>query len=135
MDLGALQRAALGPYRWKRMIEKHHANDNEKSRNLTELEPISTTEMLNAWPYYDQPGITRTRWVPGGRFLLTTDKNTLRLWDAGPVGEGHHVRPRLVSVHTLGLNSPVDVHNLAVCIVDEMKLRVAVATDEQQVLV
>jgi hypothetical protein len=128
MDLGALQRAALGPYRWKRLIEKHHANDIKGVPNVTELKPISTTNLPNAWPYEHGWSTTGLYLVPGGRFLLTTRKSVLQLWDNGPVGEAHRVRSHVVAEHVLQEDAGDPMGDLTACIVDERKLRVGVVT-------
>jgi hypothetical protein len=136
MELGALQRAALGPYRWKRLIEKHHANDIEGVSNFTELEPISTTNQPSAWP--DEPLWDRTSLylVPGGRFLLTTRNISLQLWDIGPVGEARRVDSYVAAEYVLDdVDSLMRVGDLTTCIVDERKLRVGLAVINPQDLV
>jgi hypothetical protein len=93
MDLEALRHTALGPYRWRRTIENHHAYDSEESANLTELEPIATTKI---WASSSPSGGIRLLFVPGGRFLLTAVENSLRLWDVGPVGEERPLGPQIL---------------------------------------
>jgi hypothetical protein len=139
MAVRELQRAALGPYRWQRMIEEHHANDTEGSPNRTELKPISTTQVPGAWSSEAWQGVTSLRWVPGGRFLFTAERNSLRLWDTGPIGGALRVGPHLLAEQVLAApGSPdhaVNMRDLAVCVADEMKLRVALSTFEQELLV
>jgi hypothetical protein len=110
------------------MIENHHADDTEESTNLTELEPIATTKASVVWASGLPSDGIRLHFVPGGRFLLTAVVNSLRLWDVGPVGEERPLGSRIVSERALGGGYPTELVDLAAFIVDERKLRVAVAT-------
>jgi hypothetical protein len=79
--------------------------------------------------------------VPGGRFAITADIVSLRLWDLGPVGaDGKEGPARLKSkgksdclvsqcqlLDGSRLNLVVAVPDLAVCIVNQHTLRVGVA--------
>jgi hypothetical protein len=138
MDLGALQRASLGPYRWNRVIQEHHENDTEESPNLTELEPISTTKIADANQFqaslWQTKQTTRLLLVPGGRFLLVTNESSLQLWDIGPVGAAYPKGSNLISKYGLGTGNSITGHHLVVYIVDERKLRVGVATFGQEIV-
>ena len=78
MTLQELQKATLGPYRWRTNIMKHAQVASD------------VTGTVNWEPRHEKGidleiGAERQELylVPGGRFLITSDVNCLRLWDLG----------------------------------------------------
>ena len=128
MDLEGLQLAALGPYRWGRMIQNYHADD---SWSTDDLEPVATAKATAVWAPHLQLHEAMLHLVPGGRFLLTATPGTLKLWDLGPTGKALSTHPHIVSElewesRTDGVYPP-EVSDLTAYIVDERKLRVVLA--------
>ncbi|KAF6748707.1 hypothetical protein DFP72DRAFT_819918 [Ephemerocybe angulata] len=88
MDTRQLFQAAMGPYRFKSLIDgtgsfAGHAED------APALSPARGPFALHNVPVLAGPGASYL--VPGGRFFLTFDCKVLALWDFGLVGNVTHV--------------------------------------------
>jgi len=85
LDVGRLQRIALGPLRWQGLLKTcTHASQASRTECPTRL-PKSTYKMrLNGRVEGEQLLL-----VPGGRFMLyeNVSRKTLKIWDLGLPGD------------------------------------------------
>ncbi|KAJ3509558.1 hypothetical protein NMY22_g16252 [Coprinellus aureogranulatus] len=113
MTAAHLQRIALGPYLWARLVERHAvcAEDlTEQSKPITHVSATSTATMMLRRMH--DPNFM----VPGGRFLVVLrnrqpwtpqetglDSPVLELWDMGVSGTSLKPEPILISQTDTGL--------------------------------
>ncbi|KAF5338877.1 hypothetical protein D9611_008794 [Ephemerocybe angulata] len=124
MSLTELQRAALGPYRWARLL-KRKANPSIRTESTRLLKPLKE----NNHPLGVAPNSLQFL-VPGGRFLFIAQRHSLDLWDLGVVGRQPLEASTLIArVHTAPPSraSALGLDGLAVIPLDDTTLRVAVA--------
>ncbi|KAF6757439.1 hypothetical protein DFP72DRAFT_234275 [Ephemerocybe angulata] len=126
MNIGELQRAALGPHRWSKLLERNALPLVDKKSGPL-LEPL----VENDYPF----GITtasRQFLVPGGRFLVIASRESLGIWDLGTPGRPITSPPPLIareSLATLPEHSEMSLglHGLEVVPVNDDTIRIAVA--------
>lgn len=128
MTLEHLQRAAMGPYRFKTLVERN-ATFAGHAEDAPDLNPAYDVRSSTEAAPMAKAGCSYL--VPGGRFLFTFNCKELVLWDLGIVGSNQKVKAPLIRLAQvqfkagafLGMTKGV----LAVSAVAEDKLRVAVA--------
>ncbi|KAF6752211.1 hypothetical protein DFP72DRAFT_457443 [Ephemerocybe angulata] len=102
MTVAAIQRCALGPYVFKRMVHRHSSvvARMESAQSLMKnpaTKPVDVTARIKFrnQPKPDGSG-TGVFLVPGGRFMVTFDGDALTLWDVGVAG-GPPTKPSQVT--------------------------------------
>lgn len=122
MDTFRLQRASMAPTRFARLLESYSHDDYV----VPPIEPIHTTSVDIGKPVPTEKHFL----VPGGRFLITANPQTIDLWDLGAPDRAALERPALVARAKIGadLPGPVGSTQLAVEIqsVDTLKILVVV---------
>lgn len=93
MGIEELQRASLGPLRWRRLVQKHAV----LVRDLEDAVPLPVKQSSDElWPYWMALSL-----VPGGRFLAMINGNRdfrrLEMWDLGLPGQGPQPNPVLLA--------------------------------------
>lgn len=87
MGLAQLQRAALAPDRWTRLIDHNSVSSNDLRLSSEGIQPVSSIDTsLRSHPDHT----SRLFLVPGGRILFSIDSSGqyIDLWDIGvPGGE------------------------------------------------
>ncbi|KAJ2915563.1 hypothetical protein MD484_g4843, partial [Candolleomyces efflorescens] len=97
MEVGDMQRAALGPTLWKNKVHRH--------AKLGPNHPLPYVERSFGGDY--EPGLRReviftdTHIVPGGRYLLSSSTKFITLWDLGPPLTALRQTPRVVDTLSL----------------------------------
>ncbi|KAJ3513993.1 hypothetical protein NMY22_g14882 [Coprinellus aureogranulatus] len=113
MTVAHLQRIALGPYLWAKLVKKHAVRAEElaeQSKPITHVSTTSTATMMLRRMH--DPNFM----VPGGRFLVVLrnrqpwtpqetglDSPVLELWDLGVAGTSLKPEPILISQTDTGL--------------------------------
>jgi hypothetical protein len=95
MTVAEVQRAALGPWRFSNMVEKHNSDldavNGDHDRGV--LQP-RTTVLLHSLPTTSRDECFL---VPGGRYLVTATSTSLQLWDLGATAHISSASPRALS--------------------------------------
>jgi hypothetical protein len=92
MTVDEIQCAALGPYRWSKMVESHHKKHAgpRGASSTVPLKPFRKTDTSTNSVWRD---LGHQFLVPGGRFAVTCDQKFLSLWDLGVVAKGRPLSP------------------------------------------
>ncbi|KAF6757437.1 hypothetical protein DFP72DRAFT_891147 [Ephemerocybe angulata] len=123
MNATELQRAALGPYRWGKLLERN-SRHSVKKENLALVRPMKE----NDYPLRTTRQ-SKKFLVPGGRYLVVAHTESVDLWDLGPVGRAPLSPPVLVAREELAPSSATafQLEGLEVAPINEATLRIVVA--------
>lgn len=126
MELGELQRAALAPYRWERLLHKHSVSgDDSGNSTLLVSNLVLPAYSVNIGSNEGREGSSKFFLIPGGRFLLclNTSHRFIRLWDIGVSGRPLSRNPILIT----SIDLPPNVSHLrgwAICDVGDGRIRI-----------
>ncbi|KAF5338976.1 hypothetical protein D9611_008800 [Ephemerocybe angulata] len=121
MALDELQRAALGPYRWARLIRRKGKRSVQRNASIRVLKPLKkSAHVLESADHLQFL-------VPGGRFLLTARWKSLFLWDLGAVGRPSLSRYPTLIVHKSFRQEGFALQELTVIPLNKTTLRIAVS--------
>ncbi|KAF6757428.1 hypothetical protein DFP72DRAFT_891124 [Ephemerocybe angulata] len=121
MALDELQRAALGPYRWARLIRRKGKRCVQRNASIRVLKPLKESgHVLESADHLQFL-------VPGGRFLLTARWKSLFLWDLGVVGRPSLSRYPTLIVRKTFQQEGLALQELTVIPLNKTTLRIAVS--------